>query len=71
MQKQKGRTCELQVRPLGEIVIYKRLTEDPDGRKYLESSLGEGVWLGHARISSEVLIGTQNGGVRAWTEKES
>ena len=49
--------------------MCKRLREGPEGRKSLESSWGEGVWLGHARISSEVLIGTQNGVVRAWTVK--
>jgi hypothetical protein len=35
--------------------------------KSLESTWSEGVWLGHARGSSEALIGTENGVVRAWT----
>ena len=33
----------------------------------MESKWSEGVWLGHHRCSSEVLIGTRTGVVKAWT----
>ena len=33
----------------------------------METSWFEGVWLGHARGSSEALAGTKDGVVRAWT----
>ena len=33
----------------------------------MESSWSEGVWLDHARGSSETLIGTESGVIRAWT----
>ena len=54
---------------MGELVMSKRLRDGPEGRTSLESSWGEGVWLGHARISSEALIGTKDGVIRAWTVK--
>ena len=57
----------LEVVPFGELVRYKRLGETSQERKSLESSWFEGVWLGHARGSSEALVGTKDGVVRAWT----
>ena len=43
------------------------MDETSQERESLESSLLEGVWLGHARGSSEALVGTKDGVVRAWT----
>ena len=64
-ERQKGRKCRLEVVPIGESVWYKRLRETDEERKSLESAWGEGVWIGHARGSSEALIGTSEGVVRA------
>ena len=66
-ERQKGRKCVLEVAPFGEFVRYKQLGETSQERKSLESSWFEGVWLGHARGSSEALVGTKDGVVRAWT----
>jgi len=66
-ERQKGRKCVLEVVPFGELVRYKKLGETSQERKSLESSWFEGVWLGHARGSSEALVGTKDGVVRAWT----
>ena len=65
-ERQKGRKCNLEVVPFGELVRYKKLGETSQERKSLESSWNEGVWLGHARGSSESLVGTKDGVVRAW-----
>ena len=65
-ERQKGRKCKLVVVPIGELVVYKKLGETAQERKSLESHWFEGVWLGHARGSSEALLGTKDGVVRAW-----
>ena len=65
-ERQRGRKCKQEVVPFGEKVYYRKL--DQDGKK-LESDWEQGVWLGHARVSNEVLIGTRNGVVRAWAIK--
>ena len=59
----------IEVAPFGEIVYYKQLNETAEQRRSLETTWGEGVWLGHARGSSEALIGTAEGVVRAYTVK--
>ena len=66
-ERQKGRKCNLEVVQLGELVRCKKLGETSQERKSLESTWFEGVWLGHARGSSEALAGTNDGVVRAWT----
>merc|ERR1712086_1135898 len=66
-ERQTVRTYNLEVVPFGEFVRYKQLGETSQERKSLESSWFEGVWLGHARGSSEALVGTKDGVVRAWT----
>jgi hypothetical protein len=68
-ERQKGRKCKLEVVPFGEKVFYKKLNQTASAMKSLESTWREGVWLGHARGSSEALIGTDDGVVRAWTVK--
>ena len=66
-ERQKGRRCNLEVVPFGELVRYKQLGETSAERKSLDTTWFEGVWLGHARGSSEALVGTAEGVVRAWT----
>ena len=57
----------MEVVPFRELARYRKLGETSQGRKSLGSSWSEGVWLGHARGSSESLVGTKDGVVRAWT----
>ena len=61
----KGRRRKLEVVPFGELVMYTKLAETAQERKSLESIWYEGVWLGHAIGSSEPLLGTKDGVVRA------
>lgn len=63
-ERQRGRKCQLEVIPFGEKVHYKKLADDK--RNKLECQWEPGIWLGHARGSNEVLVGTRNGVVRAW-----
>ena len=50
----------MEVVPFGEMVWY-RLPEIA-----VEERWAKGVWLGHARHSSEALVGTDKGVVKAW-----
>ena len=59
-ERQKGRKRSFEVVPFGELVRYNKLGETSQERKSLESSWSEGVWLGHARGSSESLVGTKD-----------
>ena len=68
-ERQKGRKCRIEVVPIGESVWYKMLKESGEKKAMLESDWEDGVWLGHSRISSEVLVGTKQGVVRAWAIK--
>ena len=63
-ERQRGRKCSLEVIPFGEFVHYRKLGTD-DRKNKLESAWAEGIWLGHARGSSEALIGAADGVVRA------
>ncbi len=51
----------------GEKVWYKEVREGKDRKNKLDSKVKIGVWIGHARNSNEVLIGTKEGVVRAYT----
>ena len=65
-ERQTGRRCELEVVPFAEKVMY-RLTEVANERhQALEERWANGIWLGHARHSNEILIGTEKGIVKAW-----
>ena len=47
-QRQKGRTCELEVVPFGEKVFYMMPEVARDRRQALEERWSHGIWLGHA-----------------------
>ena len=64
-ERLRGRTCKSVVVPMGEKVWYKQLGDGGDRRNKAETQWHQGVWLGPAAISSETLIGTVNGVVRA------
>ena len=51
--------------PIGEQIWYKKLGDGNDRRNKAETEWFTGVWLGPANSSSETLIGTTKGVVRA------
>ena len=65
-QRQKGRKCELEVVPFGEKVRYRMPEVAGDRHQALEERWGYGIWLGHARHTPEILIGTTSGVVKSW-----
>ena len=64
-----GRKCNVLVIHFGEKVMYKMLSETGEKNGIMESDWEEGIWLGHARQSNEILVGTEEGMVRAWAAK--
>ena len=54
-QSHSGSTCSI------------KKSENLKAKNKLQSEWSEGVWLGHTRSSNEVLIGTPEGVVRAYT----
>ena len=64
-EKQQGRKCELEVVSFGEIGMYRLPEVANDRHQDLEERWAKGVWLGHARHSSEVLIASDQGIVKA------
>lgn len=69
-ERLKGRRRNMVAIPFGEAVWYKQL-KDEEGRggHRMESDWKEGVWLGHARSTSETIIGAKEGAVKAWAVK--
>ncbi len=66
-QRQKGKPCRVEVVPFGEKVMYNKLKETGQKKSILDSNGEEGLWLGQVRTSTEHLIGTPGGVVRAWS----
>ena len=65
-QRQTGKRCITEVVPFADIVWYRELQASGDRKRSLATKWKTGVWLGHARNSAEVLVGTPDGVVRAW-----
>ena len=65
-QRQTGKRCITDVVPYAETVWYRELHASGERKRSIATRWKTGVWLGHARNSSEALIGTLNGVVRAW-----
>ena len=55
----------MEVVPFGQTVMYKKLKHTGHRTNVLDTDWEEGLWLGHTRTSTEVLIGTAEGLVRA------
>ena len=66
-ERLRGRLCKVPVVPFGEYVIYKEMREGKARKSKIEVEDRDGVFLGHARNSNEVLIGTSSGVVRAYS----
>ena len=68
-ERLRGRSCKAIVVPMGEKVWYKQLGDGGDRKHKAETEWFQGVWLGPATNSSETLIGTTKGVVKASTIK--
>ena len=64
-ERLRGRSCKAIVVPMGEKVSYKQLGDGGDRKNKAETEWFQGVWLGSATSSSETLIGTTKGVVKA------
>ena len=65
-QRQRGRNCDVGVVPFGEMVLYRVPAVARDRHQALEERWAKGVWLGHARNTPEILVGTTDGVVKAY-----
>ena len=61
------RSCKAIAVPIGETVWYKQLGDGNDRKNKAATEWFTGVWLGPNLKSSETLIGTDKGVVRAYT----
>ena len=64
--RRRGRPCTIPPERFGGKVWYKEFHGKGDKQSKMETDWQEGLWLGHARSSNEVLIGTRTGVARAW-----
>ncbi len=64
-QRRRGRPCKVGVVPIGEKVHFKRLKDTKQAPSKFNSQWSEGIWLGHARNTNEVLIGTTERGIES------
>jgi hypothetical protein len=65
-ERRRGRRCTIPTERIGEKVWYKELKAKTEAKDKAEIEWAEGIWLGHATESNEVLVGTRKGVVRAW-----
>ena len=69
-ERMKGKRCDLEVVPFGEKVWYKKLAKPGSRKNVMNSQWEEGIWLGHMSRTTEVVIGTAEGVVKAWKGRE-
>ena len=55
--------------PFQETVRYKQVRESKDRKNKFKSEWKQGIWLGHAPCSDEIIIGTSSLVVRAFAIK--
>ena len=67
-QRQFGKPCNVEVVPFAERIWYRK-TPETGPKLAMESRWEEGIWLGHARSSNEVLVGNRDGIVKAWAAR--
>ena len=67
-ERRRGRSCTVPAVCFGEKVWYKE-GRRREARPKLESEWSKGVWLGHARSSNEMWIGTGQGAVKVYDVK--
>ena len=66
-ERRRGRRCRIPMVPFGEKVYYKETRGTKDRVNKFDSEWKEGVWLGPARGSNEIIVGTGQGVVRAFS----
>ena len=69
LERRKGRRCRLVCVPFAETVWYREVRKTKQRENKLETEMKEGVWLGHANQTNEVLIGTEAGVIRVYDIK--
>jgi hypothetical protein len=68
-ERRKGRLCRMVCIPFGETVWYREVRKNKEQVGKLETEMHEGIWLGHASQTNEVLIGTPEGVIRVYDVK--
>ena len=68
-ERRRGRRCNMEVYPFGEKVWYRKIRVNENIKLGIDVDMAEGIWLGHARESNEMIIGTPEGCVRAYDVK--
>ena len=63
--RQKGRRCDMEVVPFGEVVLHRLPEVATDRPQALEDRWVKGVWLGHAMSSNTSLVDTDKGVIKA------
>ena len=66
-ERRRGRKCRIGVVPFGEKVMFKEIREGKEHKNKMMTEWKDGIWLGHTRDSNEVLVGTKDGVVRAYS----
>ncbi len=69
-ERRRGRKCNIATEKFGEYVWYRELRSKTEAQEKMKTDWHEGVWLGHNRDSNEVLIGTDNGVVKAFAVRK-
>ena len=65
-ERRRGRSCKVPTVPFGETVFYRQVRVSKTQRDKGESEMQQGIWLGRADRSNEVLIGTEAGVIRVY-----
>jgi len=68
-ERRKGRRCKLAVVPFAEVVWYRAVRKGKQQKEKGETEMREGIWLGHADQTNEILIGTEQGVIRVYDVK--
>ena len=68
-ERRRGRKCKIPVVAFGEKVWYREARDTKERKDKFCSEWREGLWLGHARNSNEIIVGTTEGVVRAYAIK--
>ena len=65
-ERQTGRSCDIEVIPFGETVLYRVREIARDRHQALEERWAKGVWLGHARSTNATLVAADQGVIKVW-----
>ena len=68
-ERRRGRKCTIPCVPFGEVVWYREVRQNKYQVGKLSTEMKEGIWLGHATQTNEILIGTEEGVIRVYDVK--